>query len=61
MLRRGYGLGAMAMTAGHFHAPVATIAWPGAEFGAIGLEDAVKLGFRRELDAAGDRRDAAFA
>ena len=61
VLRRGYGLGAMAMTAGHFHAPVATVAWPGAEFGPMGLEGAVKLGFRRELDAAGDGRDALFA
>jgi acetyl-CoA carboxylase carboxyltransferase component len=61
VLRRGYGLGAMAMTAGHFHAPVATFAWPGAEFGAMGLEGAVKLGFRKELDAAGDGRDALFA
>ncbi|MFO1327529.1 MAG: carboxyl transferase domain-containing protein [Rubrivivax sp.] len=38
VLRRGYGLGAMALTAGHFHAPVATAAWPSAEFGAMGLE-----------------------
>jgi acetyl-CoA carboxylase carboxyltransferase component len=52
VLRRGYGLGAMALTAGHFHAPVATAAWPNAEFGAMGLEGAVKLGFRKELEAA---------
>jgi acetyl-CoA carboxylase carboxyltransferase component len=60
VLRRGYGLGAMALTAGHFHAPVATAAWPGAEFGAMGIEGAVRLGFRKELDAAGDGRQALF-
>lgn len=52
VLRRGYGLGAMALTAGHFHAPVATAAWPTAEFGAMGIEGAVRLGFRKELEAA---------
>ena len=52
VLRRGYGLGAMALTAGHFHAPVATCAWPSGEFGPMGLEGAVKLGFRKELEAA---------
>ncbi len=52
VLRRGYGLGAMALTAGHFHAPVAICAWPSGEFGAMGLEGAVRLGFRKELEAA---------
>jgi len=52
VLRRGYGLGAMALTAGHFHAPVATCAWPSGEFGPMGLEGAVKLSFRKELAAA---------
>ena len=52
LLRRGYGLGAMALSAGHFHAPVATAAWPTGEFGAMGLEGAVRLGFRKELQAA---------
>jgi acetyl-CoA carboxylase carboxyltransferase component len=60
MLRRGYGLGAMALAGGHFHAPVATAAWPSAEFGAMGLEGAVRLGFRKELEAAGEGRDALF-
>ena len=55
LLRRGYGLGAMALTAGHFHAPVATCAWPSGEFGPMGLEGAVRLGFRKELDAAAAR------
>jgi acetyl-CoA carboxylase carboxyltransferase component len=52
VLRRGFGLGAMALAGGHFHAPVATCAWPSGEFGAMGLEGAVRLGFRKELQAA---------
>ncbi|MDE2567156.1 MAG: biotin carboxylase, partial [Burkholderiales bacterium] len=61
VLRRGYGLGAMALTAGHFHAPVATCAWPGAEFGPMGLEGSVRLGFRKELEAAPEAaREALF-
>jgi acetyl-CoA carboxylase carboxyltransferase component len=51
VLRKGYGLGAMAMSAGGFHASTATVAWPTAEFGAMGLEGAVRLGFRKELQA----------
>ena len=54
VLRKGYGLGAMAMAAGGFHATLATIAWPTAEFGAMGLEGAVRLGYRKELDAIAD-------
>lgn len=54
VLRKGYGLGAMAMCAGGFHETVFTIAWPSGEFGAMGLEGAVKLGFRKELEAAPD-------
>ena len=62
VLRKGYGLGAMAMAAGSLHAPLATIAWPTGEFGAMGLEGAVRLGFRKELAAAaeGAERDALF-
>lgn len=51
VLRKGYGLGAMAMTGGGFHVPVFTVAWPSAEFGAMGLEGAVRLGHRKELEA----------
>ncbi|CAN5771117.1 carboxyl transferase domain-containing protein [soil metagenome] len=62
VLRKGYGLGAMAMTAGGFDAPVFTVAWPTGEFGAMGLEGAVKLGFRKELEAAapGEAYDALY-
>ena len=62
VLRKGYGLGAMAMTGGGFHAPVFTVAWPSGEFGAMGLEGAVRLGYRKELEAVpeGRERDALF-
>lgn len=62
VLRKGYGLGAMAMTAGSFHAPLAIAAWPTGEFGAMGLEGAVRLGYRKELEALpeGAERDALF-
>ena len=62
VLRKGYGLGAMAMAGGGFHAPVFTVAWPSGEFGAMGLEGAVRLGFRRELEALpeGPQREALF-
>ncbi len=62
VLRKGYGLGAMAMTGGGFHEPVFTVAWPSGEFGAMGLEGAVRLGYRKELEAApeGPQRDALY-
>ncbi|HEV7732448.1 MAG TPA: carboxyl transferase domain-containing protein, partial [Candidatus Binatia bacterium] len=54
VLRKGYGLGAQAMAGGSFHAPTFTVAWPTGEFGGMGLEGAVKLGFRKELAAVED-------
>jgi acetyl-CoA carboxylase carboxyltransferase component len=54
VLRKAYGLGAMAMVGGGFRAPVATVAWPTGEVGAMGLEGAVRLGYRRELEAIED-------
>jgi acetyl-CoA carboxylase carboxyltransferase component len=62
VLRKGYGLGAQAMAAGGFKAPLFTIGWPTSEFGAMGLEGAVRLGMRRELDAIEDpaERERAF-
>ena len=62
VLRKGYGLGAQAMAAGSFHSPLFTIAWPSAEFGAMGLEGAVRLGFAKELAAQPDEpaRQALF-
>ncbi|MEQ3552661.1 carboxyl transferase domain-containing protein [Pseudonocardia nematodicida] len=51
VLRKAYGLGAMAMAGGSVHTPDLTVAWPTGEFGGMGLEGAVRLGFRRELEA----------
>ena len=62
VLRKGYGLGAMAMTGGGFHETLSTVAWPTGEFGGMGLEGAVRLGYRKELEAApeGPEREALF-
>ncbi len=60
-LRKAYGLGAMAMAAGGFHSPAGSIAWPSAEFGPMGIEGAIRLAYKRELEAiadAGERRAA---
>jgi acetyl/propionyl-CoA carboxylase alpha subunit len=54
VLRKGYGLGAQAMCGGSFRAPLFTVGWPTSEFGGMGLEGAVKLGYRRELEAIED-------
>jgi acetyl/propionyl-CoA carboxylase alpha subunit len=54
VLRKAYGLGAMAMAGGHMHAPFFTVAWPSGEFGAMGLEGAVQLAFKKQLNAIAD-------
>jgi acetyl/propionyl-CoA carboxylase alpha subunit/acetyl-CoA carboxylase carboxyltransferase component len=54
VLRKGYGLGAMAMVGGGYHRPVFNVSWPTGEFGGMGLEGAVKLGFRKDLEAEQD-------
>ena len=62
-LRKGYGLGAMAMAGGSFKIPVYTASWPTGEFGAMGIEGAVKLGFKKELESVEDNlsRERLFA
>ncbi|HWA03971.1 MAG TPA: carboxyl transferase domain-containing protein [Rhizomicrobium sp.] len=62
VLRKGYGLGAQAMAGGSFHAPLFIVSWPTGEFGGMGLEGAVRLGFRKELEAepTPDAREALF-
>lgn len=62
VLRKAYGLGAQAMAGGNLHAPVFTAAWPSGEFGAMGLEGAVRLGYADELAAVEDpaERQALF-
>jgi acetyl-CoA carboxylase carboxyltransferase component len=57
VLRKGYGLGAQAMAGGGFKAGLFTVAWPTSEFGAMGLEGAVRLGMRRELEAIADPQE----
>ncbi len=57
ILRKAYGLGAMAMAGGSMHSPLATLAWPTGEFGAMGLEGAVKLSHKKELDACDKPED----
>ncbi|MEO5723117.1 MAG: carboxyl transferase domain-containing protein [Ilumatobacteraceae bacterium] len=62
VLRKSYGLGAQAMMGGSTKAPLACVAWPTGEFGGMGLEGAVRLGYRRELEAIEDHaeREADF-
>ena len=62
VLRKGYGLGAQGMTGGSFHAPFFIVSWPTGEFGGMGLEGAVRLAYRRELEAVDDPalRDALY-
>ncbi|MGW6910718.1 carboxyl transferase domain-containing protein [Streptomyces sp. NPDC054940] len=63
VLRKGYGLGAQAMAGGGFRIPRFTVAWPTGEFGPMGIEGAVRLGYRRELAAIEDvdEREREFA
>ena len=62
VVRKAYGLGAMAMSAGGMHESVFTAAWPTGEFGGMGLEGYVRLGFRKEMEAIADpaEREAWF-
>jgi acetyl-CoA carboxylase carboxyltransferase component len=56
-LRRGYGLGAQAMAKGGFHEPFFAVAWPTGEFGGMGLEGAVRAGFKKELEAVKEAQE----
>jgi len=60
--RKGYGLGAQGMTGGSFHAPFFCASWPSGEFGGMGLEGAVNLAYKKELDAqeTPEKRQALF-
>ena len=61
ILRKAYGLGALAMAAGGFHSPLLTASWPTGELGGMNIEGAVKLGSRRELEAIEDPVERARA
>jgi acetyl-CoA carboxylase carboxyltransferase component len=54
VLRKAYGLGAQAMMGGTTKAPIACLSWPTGEFGGMGLEGAVRLGYPKELAAVED-------
>ena len=54
ILRKSYGLGAIAMTGGSYQAAMFCVSWPTGEFGGMGLEGSVKLGYRNELAAIAD-------
>ena len=60
--RKAYGLGAQAMMGGSTKAPLACLSWPTGEFGGMGLEGAVRLGYSKELAAVASdaERDALF-
>ncbi|HEY5816381.1 MAG TPA: carboxyl transferase domain-containing protein [Solirubrobacterales bacterium] len=57
ILRRGYGLGAQAMAGGSLHEPLLTVAWPSAHLGPMGLEGAVRLALRKELEEIEDEAE----
>ncbi len=57
VLRKGYGLGAIAMAGGSYKAAYFTVAWPTGEFYGMGIEGAVKLGYRNELAAIEDSKE----
>jgi acetyl-CoA carboxylase carboxyltransferase component len=54
IIRKSYGLGAIAMTGGSYSASGFCVSWPTGEFGGMGLEGSVKLGYRNELAAIAD-------
>ena len=54
VLRRAYGVAAMAMTGGSFRTPRFVVAWPSAEFGGMSIEGGVRLAYRKELAALTD-------
>ncbi len=57
VLRKSYGLGALGMAGGSFRTPMGAVSWPTGEFGGMGLEGFVRLGFRREIEALEDPAD----
>jgi acetyl-CoA carboxylase carboxyltransferase component len=57
VLRRAYGLGAQAMVGGSLHEPLLTLAWPSAHLGPMGLEGAVRLAMRKDLEAIADEEE----
>jgi acetyl-CoA carboxylase carboxyltransferase component len=54
VVRKAYGLGALAMAGGSVMEPFFCVAWPTGEFAGMGLEGQIKLGYRNELVAIAD-------
>ena len=57
VVRKAYGLGVQAMCGGSSMVGFFTVAWPTAEFAAMNIEGAVKLGYRNELKAINDTEE----
>ncbi|GBG25616.1 Pyruvate carboxylase [Hondaea fermentalgiana] len=58
VLRKSYGLGAMAMAGGALqHQNMFTVAWPTGEFGGMGLEGAVSLTYSKRLSEIEDLKE----
>jgi acetyl-CoA carboxylase carboxyltransferase component len=57
ILRKAYGLGAMAMAGGNFHESYMTLSWQTGEFGPMGLEASVELGFKKELESTNSKKE----
>ncbi|MDE0728599.1 MAG: carbamoyl-phosphate synthase large subunit, partial [Alphaproteobacteria bacterium] len=57
VLRKAYGLGGIAMAGGSYKAAYFTVAWPTGEFYGMGIEGAVKLGYRNDLAAIEDAEE----
>jgi acetyl-CoA carboxylase carboxyltransferase component len=54
VLRKGYGLGFIAMNGGRTFGADLTVAWPTAEICAMSIEGAVDVAFRKEVEGATD-------
>lgn len=52
VLRRGYGFGYVLMAGGRSTRNELTVVWPTAEIAAMGIEGAVDIAYRREIEAA---------
>lgn len=60
-VRKAYGLGAQALLGGSTIVPFHSVAWPTGEFAGMGIEGAVKLGMKKELEAILDLAERAKA
>jgi acetyl-CoA carboxylase carboxyltransferase component len=61
VLRRGYGFGYVAMGAGRSTDTDLTVVWPAAEIAAMGIEGAVDIAYREEIERSEDPEGARAA